>query len=1023
MHSALFESVASQMCSLELVCSVLTVRSSPNRLFLTKLLFWSQPLVVQVFMLLRVILLLLAPVSGQLARTHKSVISLQPPWTTVFQGERVTLTCKEFHFYSPQKTKWYLEKEIPRETPANTLEVGESGEYRCQARGSSLSSPVRLVFSSASLILQAPLSVFEGDSVVLRCRAKPEVTPNTIYKDDNVLAFLSKSSDFQIPHASLKDNGEYRCTGHKERCCPVSSNTVEIQVQELFSRPVLRASSSQPISGSPVTLTCETQLSLERSDAQLQFRFFKDGQTLGSGWSRSPNFQIDAMWSEDSGFYCCKAATVTHSTISHSVGSWIQVQIPMSHPVLTLSPKEALNFEGTKVTLHCKTQGYSRDTLYQFYHEHVLLKHKSVRFAKGASISFLLTEEHSGNYYCTANSGRGPQRSETVRLSVTVPVSRPVLTFSSVEDVNFEGVKATLRCEAQRGSLPILYQFYHKDVVLGSRSAHYAGGVAINFSLTAEYSGNYYCTADNGRGPQRSEAVKLFITVPVSRPVLTLSSAEALTFEGATVTLHCEVQKGSPRILYQFYHEDVPLGSSSTPSVGGVSFSFSLTAGHSGNYYCTADNGFGPQRSEAVSLFVTVPVSRPILTLRVPRAQAVVGDLLELRCEALRGSPPILYQFYHDDVILGSNSAPSGGEASFNLSLTAEHSGNYSCEANNGLIAQHSDTVSLSVIVPVSRPILTIRAPRAQAVVGDLLELHCEALRGSSPILYLFYHEDVTLGKISALSGGGASFNLSLTTEHSGIYSCEADNGLEAQRSEMVTLKVAVPVSRPILTLRAPRAQTVVGDLLTLHCEAPRGSPPILYWFYHEDVTLGNSSAPSGGGASFNLSLTAERSGNYSCEADNGLGPQRSEAVTLYITGLTGNRSGSVATGITGGLLSMAGLAAGALLLYCWLSRKAGRKPASDPSRSPSDSDSQQPTYHNVPAWAELQPVYSNVNPRREDVVYSEVRSIQKKKKHAAAFDPRRLRNKGSPVIYSEVKVASTPAARSPPCASSAPHR
>ncbi|XP_063652634.1 Fc receptor-like protein 5 isoform X6 [Pan troglodytes] len=877
-------------------------------------------------MLLWVILLVLA-------RTPRPIIFLQPPWTTVFQGERVTLTCKGFRFYSPQKTKWYhryLGKEILRETPDNTLEVQESGEYRCQAQGSPLSSPANLDFSSASLILQAPLSVFEGDSVVLRCRAKVEVTlNNTIYKNDNVLAFLNKRTDFRIPHARLKDNGAYHCTGYKESCCPVSSNRVKIQVQEPFTRPVLRASSFQPISGSPVTLTCETRLSLERSDVPLRFRFFRDDQTLGLGWSLSPKFQITAMWSKDSGFYWCKAATMTYSIISDSPRSWIQVQIPVSHPVLNLSSAEDLIFEGAKVTLHC---------------------------------------------------------------------------------------------EAQRGSLPILYQFHHEDAALERRSANSAGGVAISFSLTAEHSGNYYCTADNGFGPQRSKAVSLSVTVPVSRPVLSLSSPEALTFEGATVTLHCEVQRGSPRILYQFYHEDMPLWSSSTPSVGRVSFSFSLTEGHSGNYYCTADNGFGPQRSEVVSLFVTVPVSRPILTLRVPRAQAVVGDLLELHCEAPRGSPPILYWFYHEDVTLGSSSAPSGGEASFNLSLTAEHSGNYSCEANNGLVAQHSDTISLSVIVPVSRPILTFRAPRAQAVVGDQLELHCEALRGSSPILYWFYHEDVTLGKISAPSGGGASFNLSLTTEHSGIYSCEADNGLEAQRSEMVTLKVAVPVSRPVLTLRAPGAHTAVGDLLELHCEALRGSPLILYRFFHEDVTLGNSSSPSGG-ASFNLSLTAEHSGNYSCEADNGLGAQRSETVTLYITGLTANRSGPFATGVAGGLLSIAGLAAGALLLYCWLSRKAGRKPASDPARSPSDSDSQEPTYHNVPAWEELQPVYTNANPRGENVVYSEVRIIQEKKKHAVASDPRHLRNKGSPIIYSEVKVASTPVSGSLFLASSAPHR
>ena len=95
----------------------------------------------------------------------------------------------------------------------------------------------------------------------------------------------------------------------------------------------------------------------------------------------------------------------------------------------------------------------------------------------------------------------------------------------------------------------------------------------------------------------------------------------------------------------------------------------------------------------------------------------------------------------------------------------------------------------------------------------------------------------------------------------------------------------SVPASHPTLTLRAPGAQAKVGDMVELRCEAQRGSPPIWYRFYHEDVPLGNSSAPSGGGASLNLSLTAEHSGNYSCEADNGLGARRSEAVPLSMSG------------------------------------------------------------------------------------------------------------------------------------------
>ena len=65
-----------------------------------------------------------------------------------------------------------------------------------------------------------------------------------------------------------------------------------------------------------------------------------------------------------------------------------------------------------------------------------------------------------------------------------------------------------------------------------------------------------------------------------------------------------EGERGSPRILYKFYHENISLGSRSVLSAGGVSLRVTVTVQDSGNYFCTADNGFGPQRSEAKSLSV-----------------------------------------------------------------------------------------------------------------------------------------------------------------------------------------------------------------------------------------------------------------------------------------------------------------------------------------------------------------------------------------------------------------------------------
>ncbi|XP_027466684.2 Fc receptor-like protein 5 isoform X2 [Zalophus californianus] len=807
-------------------------------------------------MLLWVSVLVLAPVSGQFAPAPKPVISLHPPWTIVFKGEAVTLTCHVSPFLAVENKKWYqwyLGREIIREIPGNTLQVRDSGEYRCQTQGSPLSDGVSLTFSSAKLILQAPPSVFEGDSVTLMCRAKVEKVDTarktrTLYKDDNVLMDLGENSSFHIEHARLKDNGEYHCTESVTYCCSVSSNTIKIQVQELFPRPVLRANPSLATPGNPVILTCETQLSPQKSDVQLWFHFFRDGQSLGSGSKSFLKISIPSvMGSEDPPYYWCEA--------------WASIP---------------------------------------------------------------------GVY----------KQSQKFQIPVQIPVSRPVLTLSTPGARAVEGDLLTLSCGAKTGSYPIVYQFLREEVVLGKMKATFGGTVTFHISLTAEHSGTYSCTAGNSLGVQRSQPVSLSVTVPVSRPVLTLSTPEARAVEGHRVTLHCQARRGSPRILYQFYHGDVPLGSSSATSAGGASFSVTLTAEHSGTYSCTADNGFGPQRSDTKSLFVTVPASCPVLTLRTPGIRAVVGDMVELRCEAQSGSPPILYRFYHKKVTLWSSSSPSGGGVSFNLSLTAEHSGNYACEA---------------------------------------------------------------------------------------------DNGLGAQRSESLTLSVTVPASRPVLTLRTPGAQAFPGDVVELRCEAQSGSPPILYRFYHEDVTLGSSSAPSGGGVSFNLSLTTEHSGNYSCEANNGLGAQRSEAVPLSISGLTGSRSGPIASGVAGGLLGMVGLAVLAQLLYCRLPRRAGGRPTSDPSRSPSDSDPQEPTYYNVPGWMELQPVYSNVNPKGGDVVYSEVRMIQEGNRHAVAsnsalrllrtylpsYGPatsqqRLCRPQGSSVIYSQVKVASLPASAAP---------
>ena len=243
---------------------------------------------------------------------------------------------------------------------------------------------------------------------------------------------------------------------------------------------------------------------------------------------------------------------------------------------------------------------------------------------------------------------------------------------------------------------------------------------------------------------------------------------------------------------------------------------------------------------------------------------------------------------------------------------------------------------------------------------GDKLVLICSVDRVTGNITYFWYRGALGFQlETKTQPSLTAEFEISdMKQSDADQYYCAANDGHDPIPSELVSIHVRVPVSRPVLTFGDSGTQAVLGDLVELHCKALRGSPPIFYQFYHESIILGNSSAPSGGGASFNFSLTAEHSGNFSCEASNGQGAQRSEVVALNLTGLTGWLLGCLS------LITMA-------LIFCyWLKRKIGRQ-SEDPVRSPPQTVLQGSTYPKPPDSRQPEPLYENVNVVSGNEVYS----------------------------------------------------
>nr|XP_020833401.1 Fc receptor-like protein 6 isoform X2 [Phascolarctos cinereus] len=189
------------------------------------------------------------------------------------------------------------------------------------------------------LILQAPYSVFEGDAVILQCKGwrKAELSKVTFHKWRKPIYFTKENKPLSIKAANIEDRGQYSCSGYmRNGNIHENSEPVILQVQELFPRPELRIkNSTEAVSGSLTTLSCETQLTPQRSASRLYFSFYKDNSTIRSR-DQSPEYCIPATIMAGAGFYWCVAATEDGQVQKQSLGLEIQgsttlPSVPVGH--------------------------------------------------------------------------------------------------------------------------------------------------------------------------------------------------------------------------------------------------------------------------------------------------------------------------------------------------------------------------------------------------------------------------------------------------------------------------------------------------------------------------------------------------------------------------------------------------------------------------------------------------------------------------------------------------------------------
>ncbi|XP_040859307.1 Fc receptor-like B [Ochotona curzoniae] len=292
--------------------------------------------------------LLLVPSSGQAATLEKPILSLHPPWTTIFKGERVTLRCDGYHplllELRPVNTLWYL-GHLLLPSHKKSIEVQTPGVYRCQTRGAPVSDPIHLSVSNDWLILQVPYTtVFEGEPLVMRCRGWYDKVVYKLhyYHDGQAVRYFHSSTNYTVLQARASDSGRYQCSGTMRipvESAPMFSAKVAVTVQELFQTPVLSMPGWREARGAArgaVVLRCETRLHPQKRDTPLQFAFYKYSRAVRRfDWTAEytvPEPEVDELES-----YWCEVATTSRSVRKRS--PWLQ--LPGRGSSLDLAPSTA----------------------------------------------------------------------------------------------------------------------------------------------------------------------------------------------------------------------------------------------------------------------------------------------------------------------------------------------------------------------------------------------------------------------------------------------------------------------------------------------------------------------------------------------------------------------------------------------------------------------------------------------------------------------------------------------------------
>ncbi|XP_070847600.1 cell adhesion molecule CEACAM5-like [Chaetodon trifascialis] len=280
---------------------------------------------------------------------------------------------------------------------------------------------------------------------------------------------------------------------------------------------------------------------------------------------------------------------------------------------------------------------------------------------------------HADSYSCAVD-GYEASRSPPVYA----PKSPSVSASPSKEIV--EGNSVTLNCSSDANPAAH-YTWYKKNVNVKAVSEE---AQLVFRSIESSDSGEYYCAAENELGRRTSQHISIDVKYAPKLPSVLVSPSGEIV-EGMSVTLRCH-SDANPPAKYTWYKSQKLLQGPE----GSYHFT-SISSEHRGNYSCKSENKYGQNMS--LPLFLDVWYAPKLPSVSVSNSGEIMeGSSVTLSCSS-DANPAANYTWYKEN----EDSPKASGQIFTITNARAEHSGNYSCAAQNRR-GRHNSTLHLTVV-------------------------------------------------------------------------------------------------------------------------------------------------------------------------------------------------------------------------------------------------------------------------------------------------------------------------------------